>query len=247
MEKGVYLVGAGPGDPELLTVKATRVLQHADCLVYDHLVGPAILDMVPGHCKKMYVGKQDGLHVLPQEEINELLAELVQDHRVVVRLKGGDPFIFGRGWEEASHLNQAGVPVFAVPGLSSCLAVPALAGVPVTMRGEASHFAVITGHNQSESIQEPDWAALCSIHTLVFLMGVKNRQKIARNLQAEGRPADDPVVFIENGSLPGQRLIWSHLEEVAESPPDVRTPAIMVIGPTARQTEKPLLGEWSDE
>ena len=235
MENGVYLVGAGPGDPDLLTLKAARILSVASALVYDRLVGEELPEMVPAGCEKIYVGKQDGVHTLPQPEINELLYDLSRRVDVVVRLKGGDPFVFGRGGEEMQYLVERGVPVTVVPGISSSLAVPALAGIPLTRRGVAADFAVITGHNApGDESSGTDWSGLARVATLVFLMGVRYRQDIARKLITHGRSPGEPVAFIERGSLPEQRLVRSTLGEVAEVPPTVRAPAVFVVGEVTR-------------
>ncbi|WP_457600743.1 uroporphyrinogen-III C-methyltransferase [Hydrogenivirga sp.] len=230
----VYLVGAGPGDPELLTLKAVKVLMKADAVLYDRLISEEILSYTKPNCKLVYVGKADGKHTIPQEEINRLLVYYASSYRNVVRLKGGDPFIFGRGGEEALYLREHGIPYEVVPGVSSLYSVPAYAGIPLTFRGIASSFAVVTGHEATGKEKSVDWKAFKDIDTLVILMGVKNRQRIARELISLGRSPSEPVAFVERGTTPEQRVILSTLGEVANDPPDVKPPAIFVVGQVVR-------------
>jgi uroporphyrin-III C-methyltransferase len=226
----VYLVGAGPGDPELLTLKAVRVIMDADVILYDRLINEEVLSYAKPDCKLVYVGKEDGKHTIPQEEINRLLVYYASSYENVVRLKGGDPFIFGRGGEEALYLKEHGIPYEVVPGVSSLYSVPAYAGIPLTFRGIASSFAVVTGHEAVGKEKGVDWKAFKDIDTLVILMGVKNRQKIAQELLSLGRDPEEPVAFVENGTTPNQRVVLSTLKEVAHNPPEVHPPAIFVIG-----------------
>ncbi|AAC06540.1 uroporphyrinogen-III C-methyltransferase [Aquifex aeolicus] len=222
----VYLIGAGPGDPELLTLKAYRILRKADVVLYDALVNREILHFARQDSLKIYVGKRDGKHSLPQEEINELLHRFALSYKIVVRLKGGDPFVFGRGGEELLYLKSRGVEVEIVPGITSAISAPSSAFIPVTHRGIASSFAVVTGHPN----REIKWEDLVNIDTLVVLMGVKNREKIARELIGAGRNPDEPVAFIEKATTPEQREVFSTLKEVAQNPPEVNPPAVMVVG-----------------
>ncbi len=226
----VYLVGAGPGDVELLTVKAVRVITSAKVILYDRLVNESILELAPKDCKLVYVGKSDGKHTLPQEEINALLVKFASLYPVVVRLKGGDPFIFGRGAEEALYLSERGIEFEVVPGVSSFYAVPAYAGISITFRKLSSSFAVVTGHEATGKEKSIDWKAFKDIDTVVVLMGVRNRSFICRELISAGRDPSEPVAFIERGTTPSQRVIISNLREVATSPPQVNPPAVMVIG-----------------
>ncbi|EDP74747.1 uroporphyrinogen-III C-methyltransferase [Hydrogenivirga sp. 128-5-R1-1] len=226
----VYLVGAGPGDPELLTLKAVKVISSADVILYDRLVCDEVLSYAKPECKLVYVGKEDGKHTIPQEEINRLLVYYASSHERVVRLKGGDPFIFGRGGEEALYLKRYGIPYEVVPGVSSLYSVPAYAGIPLTFRGVASSFAVVTGHEATGKEKSIDWKAFKDIDTLVILMGVKNRQRIAQELVKLGRKPSEPVAFVERGTTPEQRVVVSTLGEVAKDPPEVSPPAIMVVG-----------------
>jgi len=230
----VYLVGAGPGDPELLTIKAMKVLANADVVLYDRLVSGEVLRFVKPQCKLVYVGKEDGKHTIPQERINELLAYYAGIYESVVRLKGGDPFVFGRGGEEAIFLAVRGIPFEVVPGVSSVYAVPAYGGIPLTFRGIASSFVVVTGHEATGKERRVDWRAFKDIDTIVVLMGVRNRQRIARELISLGRDPSQPVAFVERGTTEDQRVVISTLREVSENPPEVNPPAVMIIGEVVR-------------
>ncbi|WP_457600091.1 uroporphyrinogen-III C-methyltransferase [Hydrogenivirga sp.] len=222
----VYLVGAGPGDPELLTLKAYRILKEADVVLYDALVNRDILQLTKPECVRIYVGKRDGKHSLPQEEINELLYRFAKSYKIVVRLKGGDPFVFGRGGEELLYLKERGVEVGVVPGITSAVAAPSSASIPITHREIASSFAVVTGHPN----RGINWEDFVKVDTLVILMGVKNRQRIARELIKAGRSPDEPVAFIEKATTPEQREVFTTLKELAQNPPEVNPPAVMVVG-----------------
>ena len=188
MKQGeVILVGAGPGDPELLTEKAIRYIRCADVIVYDALACPSVLNLAKPSCQLIYAGKHAGQHAMQQEETNRLLAKLAADGMLVVRLKGGDPFVFGRGGEEAEVLQTAGIPFTIVPGVSSCYSVPAYAGIPVTHRAYASSFHVITGHKKAGIMEEPDYARLAKLDgTLIFLMSLRNLSRIAAQLIRHG-------------------------------------------------------------
>lgn len=223
-------MGAGPGDPELLTVKAIKILAFADVVLYDRLINEEILNYTKPECKLIYVGKEDGKHTIPQDEINKLLVYYASSYENVVRLKGGDPFVFGRGGEEALYLSKHGIPYEVVPGVSSVYSVPAYAGIPLTFRGIASSFAVVTGHEAVGKEKSVDWKAFKDIDTIVILMGVKNRQRIANELIKLGRNPEEPVAFIERGTTSEQRVVISNLKEVAESPPSVKPPAVMIVG-----------------
>ncbi|GAB6065994.1 uroporphyrinogen-III C-methyltransferase [Aquifex pyrophilus] len=226
----VYIVGAGPGDPELLTLKAYRILKKADVVLYDRLVNEDILNYVNPLAKLVYVGKEDGKHTIPQEEINRLLLFYAKLYKNVVRLKGGDPFIFGRGGEEALFLERNGIPYELVPGVSSFYAVPEYGGIPLTFRGISSSFAVVTGHETVGKRKYVNWKAFKDIDTVVILMGVKNRRRIAKELINAGRNPYEPVAFVERGTTEDQRIVISTLKEVSENPPEVNPPAVMVIG-----------------
>ena len=210
----VYLVGAGPGDPGLLTVRARELIDAADVILYDRLIPPGVLDGVGAEL--VYVGKQGGGPQMPQEEIDRLLVQYGTGGRTVVRLKGGDPFVFGRGGEEALVLRAAGIPYEVVPGVTAGIAAPAYAGVPVTHRELASGVAFVTGHENPDKPETAlDWPALAAFPgTLVFYMGVKALPRIASQLVAGGRPPDEPVAVVERGTLPGQKTVLSTLGEI---------------------------------
>ena len=240
----VYLVGAGPGDPELLTLKALRLIKSADVILYDRLINQEILLFAKPDCELVYVGKEDGKHTIEQEKINELLLRYAHTKEVVVRLKGGDPFIFGRGGEEALFLAEHGVEFEVVPGVSSFYSVPAYAGIPITFRGISSSFAVITGHEDPRKEKSNiDWESLKGINTLIVLMGVSRRKEIAKRLIEVGRDPKEPVAFIENGTTERQRVILTDLYELSTNPPEVSPPAIMVVGSVVRLREKLALKE----
>ncbi len=228
----VYLLGAGPGDPDLLTIKALRILQSADVVLYDRLVSPEILALANPHALLIHTGKRHGQQEEIQNEINSLMLEHASQDKTVVRLKSGDPMVFGRGAEEWALLQAHGIQVELVPGISSAISVPALAGIPLTCRGIASSFAVITGHNQKS--ETPDWMKFRGVDTLVILMGVENRVRIATELIALGRPASEPVAFIERGSTDRERVVISTLAEVSRGQVDVVSPAVCVVGEVVR-------------
>lgn len=232
LSKGkVYLIGAGPGTIDLLTVKAYKLLQEADVVVYDRLVGTEIMDILPRHCIRHYVGKKESEHTLPQNEINTLLVDYGRRYKKVIRLKGGDPFVFGRGGEEIEVLVENGVQFEVVPGISSSVAAAAYAGIPVTHRGVANNFTVIAGHTCLQNgIDTYDWKAFANLGTLVILMGVKNRKIIADHLIKAGKAPTTPVAFIENATTDQQKTIISNLLELSLNPPEVNSPAVMVIG-----------------
>jgi len=235
----VYIVGAGPGDPELLTLKALRLIKSAEVILYDRLINQEILLFAKPDCELVYVGKEDGKHTIEQEKINELLLRYAHTREVVVRLKGGDPFIFGRGGEEALFLAEHSIEFEIVPGVSSFYSVPAYAGIPITFRGISSSFAVITGHEDPRKERSSiDWESLKGINTLIVLMGVSRRKEIARRLIEIGRDPKEPVAFIENGTTERQRVILTDLYELSTNPPEVSPPAIMVVGSVVRLREK---------
>ncbi|MDI6852688.1 MAG: uroporphyrinogen-III C-methyltransferase [Deltaproteobacteria bacterium] len=238
MQKGkVYLVGAGPGDPGLITVKGRKVLSRADVVVYDQLASPELLREARPEAELIYVGKKAGEHALPQSGINRLLVDKAGEGKTVVRLKGGDPFVFGRGGEEAEALAAAGITFEVVPGVSAAVAVPAYAGIPVTHRGLASLVTFITGHEDpAKPESDIPWDILAKTRgTLVFLMGVKNLAENCRRLVAGGRPADTPAAVIQSGTLPTQRTVTGVLGDIAElaKAADIRPPAVLVVGEVA--------------
>ncbi len=226
----VYLVGAGPGDPELLTIKAVKVISRADVILYDRLISEEVLSFARPTCKLIYVGKEAGRHTLSQQEINRLLLFYARSHSTVVRLKGGDPTVFGRGGEELMFLAEHGIPCEVVPGVSSVYSVPAYAGIPLTVRGVSSSFAVVTGHPAAGEVRGDEVRKVAGADTVVVLMGVKRRSEIARELMGAGRCSEEPVAFVERGTTKDQRVVMSTLGEVAKEPPEVTPPAVMVVG-----------------
>jgi uroporphyrinogen III methyltransferase/synthase len=238
-EGRVYLVGAGPGDPELLTLRAVRCLKEADVVVCDRLVNPVLFSFAP-QAEWIDVGKEASHHPVPQEQINCLLIEKALAGKTTVRLKGGDPFVFGRGGEEALALVQAGIPFEIVPGVTSAIAVPSYAGIPITHRGTACSATIITGH-RADCAQDPEWdwkRAARGADTLVFLMGVKNLSRIIGQVLAAGRPPDTPIALIEQGTCPDQKTVTGTLVDITEKAADIHPPAIIVIGEVVRLREQ---------
>lgn len=232
----VYITGAGPGDPELITLKGVRVLGEADVIVYDRLANPELLAHTRQDSEHIYVGKRPDQPSVSQEQINRIIVSKAQAGKIVVRLKGGDPFIFGRGAEECEALVAAGIPFEVVPGISSSVAAPAYAGIPLTHRNQARSFAVVTGHTIDNSDLFANWEHLAHIDTLVVLMGVKHLPQITRTLQKHGRPADTPVTLIENATLPEQRTCTATLGTIVEKTVSFSSPATVVIGELAAMT-----------
>jgi uroporphyrinogen III methyltransferase/synthase len=253
MSGTVYLVGAGPGDPGLMTRRSLELIASADAILYDRLIPPGALAGARPEAELRYVGKQPGAHSMSQDEINAALVELAQAGRSVVRLKGGDPFVFGRGGEEAQALAGAGVEFEVVPGVTAGVAAPAYAGIPVTHRDDASAVAFVTGHEDPGKPESAlDWGALAAFPgTLVLYMGVRNLEGIASALIEAGRPAGEPVAVVERGTQPGQRTVTGTLTDIASRVAEagLEPPAITVVGPVARLREglawverRPLLG-----
>jgi len=227
----VFLVGAGPGSADLLTVKAARLVANADVIVHDRLADPAILDLARPGTEFIDVGKQPG-RPTPQEIINALLVHLGQQGLNVVRLKGGDPFVFGRGGEEAEALRSAGVPFETVPGITSAVGVPAAAGIPVTHRGVSASFTVVTGHRENGKSTNVEWEALAKVGgTIVVLMGVAERAVIAARLMNGGLAPNTPVAAIQWGTRPEQHTLRTTLVDLADA--HVESPATIVIGAVA--------------
>ena len=250
----VYLVGAGPGDPGLLTIKAKACLETADVVIYDYLANEAFLDHADEKAELIYVGKKGGDHTLSQAEINKLIVDKAQQGRTIVRLKGGDPFIFGRGGEEAEELVKAGVPFEIVPGITSAIAVPAYAGIPLTHRDYTSTVAFITGHEDPTKEKSGiAWDKLgTGVGTLVFLMGVGNLKQIAESLVKHGRSPDTPVAVVHRGTVPEQKTVVGTLQDIAEraQKEGMKPPAIIVVGDIVNLREhlnwfenKPLFGK----
>jgi uroporphyrin-III C-methyltransferase len=239
MSRGiVYLVGAGPGDPRLITVLGLERLRQAEVVIYDRLVSERLLDEAPPTAERIFVGKAPGEHSARQEEINELLLRHARMGRIVVRLKGGDPFVFGRGSEEALACAEAGIPWEVVPGISSAVSVPALAGIPVTHRELAGGFAVVTGHCAEGDRQ--DWAALARVETLVILMGLSRLPEISASLLFHGRGASTPVAAIAQGSLPEERVVVGTLGTIAGdvARAGLKAPATIVVGEVVRVRQR---------
>lgn len=228
MNGKVYLVGAGPGDPDLLTVRAVRVLNEIDVLLYDRLAGEKVLALVNPLAERIYVGKHEGEQEATQNMIFELMLHHARAGRTVARLKGGDPSVFGRAAEEWQVLAEAGVEVEVVPGISSAIAAAELAGVPLTARGISHGFAVVTGHGADEGPLL--WHKYAGVDTLVVLMGVKERAEIALELIRAGRKVDEPVMFVERATTPREKVIVATLGEVAAGSVAVNPPAVFVIG-----------------
>lgn len=227
----VYLVGAGPGDPELLTVRAQRLLREADVVVYDRLVSDAILALIPSGTARISVGKQPRSHPVPQHEINNLLVRLAASGRTVVRLKGGDPFLFGRGSEEALHLIQHGLRYEVVPGVTSASGCASALGVPLTHRGLASSVRFITGHCREDKELDLDWRGLADPDTtLVIYMGMANIAQIAVRLISNGLSEATPVAAVCNGTRPDQRCIISTLGEISAAVADLDGPTLFFVG-----------------
>jgi uroporphyrin-III C-methyltransferase len=227
----VYLTGAGPGEMELLTIKALRVIKEADVIIYDRLANPQILKEAKNGCEFVYVGKEDGRHIMPQDEINETIYQNSLKHSTVVRLKGGDPFVFGRGGEEGAYLHERGVDFEIIPGITSAISVPAYAGIPVTHRGVAVSFRVITGHESpNKKSSQIDWESFRGDDTLVFLMGLHNLSKISKKLMEIGKPKDFPCAVISKGTTKEQKTVIGTLQNIVELSLDIPTPALIVVG-----------------
>lgn len=229
----VVLVGAGPGDTGLLTLKGEKYIKQADCLVYDRLSSPEFLSMAKAGCELIYVGKENHKHVMKQDAINELLYEKSKYHELVVRLKGGDPYVFGRGGEEALYLVDRNVEVEVVPGVSSSVAALAAAGIPITHRGIAKGFQVITAHSRKDEEADIDYSLLTDeTITCVFLMGLAHVKSIAAGLMKAGRRADTPAAVISNGTLAAQRKCIGTLADIGEKIEEAKltSPAIIVVG-----------------
>lgn len=255
IQKGkVYLVGAGPGDPGLLTIKGKECLSEADVVIYDYLANNTFLEYAKDEAELIYVGKKAGSHTMSQARINGLIIDRASKGQIIVRLKGGDPFIFGRGGEEAQDLIKAGVDFEVVPGVTSAISVPAYAGIPLTHRDHTSTVAFITGHEDPlKEKSDIAWDKLATgAGTLVFLMGVGNLPKIAEQLIGHGRSPDTPVAVIRRGTLPEQTTLVGNLENIARLAKEnqIRPPAIIVVGEVVRLREelnwfetKPLFGK----
>ncbi|MFQ5614077.1 MAG: uroporphyrinogen-III C-methyltransferase [Anaerolineae bacterium] len=237
----VYLVGAGPGDPDLITLRGLECLRRAEVIIYDRLVDPRLLDYATPSAERIYAGKSAGHHSLAQEAINALLLEKAGRGKIVVRLKGGDPFVLGRGGEEAMALREAGIPFEVVPGVTSAVAAPACAGIPVTHRGLASSFAVVTGHRRSgvEDGQSPI-PPLPKADTLVVLMPVTTLPIIVEQLLAQGRPPDTPAALVHWATTPQQKTVVAPLANIAQraEAEEIRPPATLIVGEVVSLRER---------
>jgi uroporphyrin-III C-methyltransferase len=230
----VWLVGAGPGDPELLTLKALRLLKSADVVVHDRLTPKPVLDLAAPSARLIDVGKRKSHHTLPQEDINQLLIALAREGLTVVRLKGGDPFLFGRGGEELAELRTAGVEAHVVPGVTAALAAAADAGAALTHRGLAQAVTFVTGHAAKGGEPDLDWASLARPNqTVVVYMGVSTAATIARRLIGAGRAASTPAMIVENASLPDERRIIATLAGLGPAAAGLAGPALLIIGEVA--------------
>ena len=236
----VYLVGAGPGHPELLTLKAAELLRTGDVIVYDRLIQEEVLALAKPSAERLFMGKSVGRHESRQDEIHELLARKAREGKTVVRLKGGDPFVFGRGGEEAEYLAEHGIPFEVIPGVSSALAAPLSAGIAVTHRDTASAVTIVTGHEAKKDQQRVDWQALARMDTLVFLMAVANVPRIAERLIANGRSPDTPAAIIQMAFWHDEHVVTATLGTIADAvaAAGVKPPATLVVGEVVRLREK---------
>ena len=228
----VWLIGAGPGDPELLTIKAARLIAQADALVFDHLVGNGIMEMARPDARRIYAGKEASKHTLPQEAINKLLVDLAREGLAVVRLKGGDPFIFGRGGEELETLAASGIPFEVVPGVTAASGCAAYSGFPLTHRDHAQAVTFVTGHLKDHTVNL-DWPALARPNqTVVFYMGIGAAAEICRQMIKHGLPPQTPAAVVRNGTLPMQQTLLATLETLPQRIEEacITPPALIVVG-----------------
>jgi uroporphyrin-III C-methyltransferase len=247
----VWLVGAGPGDPDLLTIKALKVLQGADVVVHDGLVSEAVLALAPGGARRISVAKRKSRHAYPQEEINRMLVAFAREGLAVVRLKGGDAFVFGRGGEELEACRAAGVDCDVIPGVTAALAASAAAGAPLTHRGAAQSVTFVTGHARAGETPDLDWLSLARANqTVVIYMGLSNAGDIAARLIAQGREGSTPALIVENASLPGERRVLTTLNQLGAAARGLDGPALLIVGEAmamAAASSPPPLGEGDRE
>jgi uroporphyrin-III C-methyltransferase len=238
----VYLVGAGPGAPDLITVRGLTLLRRAGAVIYDALLDPALLNEAPANAERIFAGKRAGRHALPQEEINELLRRKAHEHAVVVRLKGGDPFVFGRGGEELAYLLAAGVSVEVVPGVTSAIAAASVVSVPLTQRQVSNNFAVVSGSSSPDAVDEPPWHALAQIDTLVILMGLKKIGQVTQHLIDAGRAPHTPAMIVCSATLPDQQCVMGSLDTLEQLATALTGdgPATIVVGEVVRLARTPL-------
>lgn len=234
----VALVGAGPGDAELLTIRALRFIEQADVVIYDRLVSDEIMALLPNHCQRFYVGKEQAKHCVPQAKINELLVQYAKQGQKVVRLKGGDPFIFGRGGEEAEFLLQNGISCHVCPGITAASGCTTYAGIPLTYRGVAQACTFITGHLQNDGQLDLPWQSLsCSNQTVVFYMGINTLPSITEQLIEHGRGPNTPAALIRNGTQLDQQVFRGTLSSLTElaAKHKITPPSLIVIGNVVNQ------------
>ena len=238
----VYLVGAGPGDPQLLTIKAVKALKDADVVIYDRLgVSEEVLCLAPDSAERIFVGKRTGLHEVPQDQITNIIIKKAKQGGKIVRLKGGDPFIFGRGGEEAEALVAEGIEFEIIPGISSSVSAPMYAGIPLTHREYAASVAIITGHRAGDAEKPVDWVKIANaVDTIVILMGVESLEGIVDKLLAGGIRPEKPVAVVESGTLPQQRTLISTLGTVVKEAAEkqIKPPSVIVIGEVANLGRK---------
>jgi len=235
----VYLTGAGPGDIELLTVKALRVVREADVIIYDRLANPEILKEAKDGCEFVYVGKEDSHHILPQEQINEVIYQNALKYDNVVRLKGGDPFVFGRGGEEGIYLRERNIEFEFIPGITSAIAVPEYAGIPVTHRGVTVSFRVVTGHESSgKDHSQIPWQNYKTDDTIIFLMGLHRLEIISKKLIEIGKARDYPVAVISRGTTKDEQTVVGTLDTIWELAKNLPTPALIVVGKVVHLREQ---------
>ncbi len=236
----VYLCGAGPGDVELLTIKAHKAILRADVIIYDRLANVEMLDLAKDGCEFIFVGKEDSKHTFKQEIINEIIYENSKKYKEVVRLKGGDPFVFGRGGEEAIYLKDRGVEFELIPGITSAISVPELSGIPVTHRGVATSFKVVTGHSSTKRATNVDFELLKDESTIIFLMGLHNIEHISSELIRVGKSPKLPIAIISKGSTPDQKVYVSDLGNVLSmvKKESIETPAMIIVGDVVSLREK---------
>lgn len=242
MRRGkVYIVGAGPGDPELITMKGVRTIREADIIFYDRLINKELLDYAKEGAKLVYCGKQPNHHALGQETINRLLAKHALEGKTVTRLKGGDPFVFGRGGEEAEHLANYHIDFEIVPGITSGIAAPAYAGIPITHRDHSHSFAVVTGHSKNPEADDVKWENLAKgVDTLAIYMGMKNLPHICGKLKSHGKSGDTPAALIHWGTTEEQRTVTGTLDTIVSLAEThaIRNPSMIVVGDVVKLSEK---------
>ena len=236
----VYLIGAGPGDPDLISFKAARLLQAADVVLHDRLVSPRVLDMARRDAERIYVGKRRADHVVPQKQINQLLLDLAREGKCVVRLKGGDPFIFGRGGEEIELLAEHGIPFQVIPGVTAASGCACYAGIPLTHRDYAQSVRFVAGNLKNDRVDLPWGDLLSDTETVVFYMGLKVLETICRELQAHGRDPDTPIALVEQGTTPNQRTLTGTLATMVDvvAAHDVHAPTLIIVGDVVRLRDK---------